>query len=173
MQIAALTARVLGLEGPDAETFLQSLVTADILGLAEGEARYAALLTPQGKILFDFFVVKTARRLLLDCAASQLEELHEAARCFTGCGRRSTIARARRFGSRRLAGATAPGLICRSADPRTLGLSGGGSIAETARCQRAPAMTLRALRSGLPTAMAISGRASSFPMRPISISWGR
>ena len=34
-----------------------------------------ALLTPQGKILFDFFVVKTAEGYLLDCAASQLEEL--------------------------------------------------------------------------------------------------
>ena len=36
--------------------FLHSLVTADIEGLAEGQATYAALLTPQGKILFDFFV---------------------------------------------------------------------------------------------------------------------
>ena len=66
---------VLSLEGAEGENFLHNLVTADILGLAEGEARYAALLTPQGKILFDFFVVKTAEGYLLDCAASQLEEL--------------------------------------------------------------------------------------------------
>lgn len=66
---------VLSLEGAEAENFLHNLVTADILGLAEGEARYAALLTPQGKILFDFFVVKTAEGYLLDCADSQLEEL--------------------------------------------------------------------------------------------------
>jgi folate-binding protein YgfZ len=66
---------VLGLEGAEAENFLHNLVTADILGLAEGEARYAALLTPQGKILFDFFVLKTAEGYLLDCAASQLEAL--------------------------------------------------------------------------------------------------
>lgn len=66
---------VLGLEGPETENFLHNLVTADVLGLAEGEARYGALLTPQGKILFDFFVVKTAGGYLLDCAASQLEEL--------------------------------------------------------------------------------------------------
>jgi folate-binding protein YgfZ len=66
---------VLGLEGAEAENFLHNMVTADILGLAEGAARYAALLTPQGKILFDFFVVKTAEGYLLDCAASQLEEL--------------------------------------------------------------------------------------------------
>jgi len=66
---------VLSLEGAEAETFLHNLVTADILGIAEGEARYAALLTPQGKILFDFFVLRTAEGYLLDCAASQLEEL--------------------------------------------------------------------------------------------------
>ncbi|MDO8354103.1 MAG: folate-binding protein, partial [Aestuariivirga sp.] len=66
---------VLSLEGAESENFLHNLVTADILGLAEGEARYAALLTPQGKILFDFFVVKAAEGYLLDCAASQLEEL--------------------------------------------------------------------------------------------------
>jgi folate-binding protein YgfZ len=66
---------ILSLEGPEAENFLHNLVTADILGLAKDEARYAALLTPQGKILFDFFVMKTAEGYLLDCAASQLEEL--------------------------------------------------------------------------------------------------
>jgi folate-binding protein YgfZ len=66
---------VLSLEGAETENFLHNLVTADILGLADGEARYAALLTPQGKILFDFFLVKTVEGYLLDCAASQLEEL--------------------------------------------------------------------------------------------------
>ena len=66
---------VLTLEGAETENFLHNLVTAAILGLAEREARYAALLTPQGKILFDFFVLKAAEGYLLDCAASQLEEL--------------------------------------------------------------------------------------------------
>lgn len=66
---------VLGLEGAETGNFLHNLVTADVLGLAEGHAHYGALLTPQGKILFDFFVVKTAGGYLLDCAASQLEEL--------------------------------------------------------------------------------------------------
>ncbi len=66
---------ILALEGPGAENFLHNLVTADVLGLAVGDARYTALLTPQGKILFDFFVVRTAEGYLLDCAASQLDEL--------------------------------------------------------------------------------------------------
>lgn len=66
---------VLSLEGAEAENFLHNMVTADVLGLAKGQARYAALLSPQGKILFDFFVLKTAEGYFLDCAASQLEEL--------------------------------------------------------------------------------------------------
>jgi tRNA-modifying protein YgfZ len=68
---------VLSLTGAETEHFLHNLVTADVLGLADGEARYAALLTPQGKILFDFFVIRTAEGFLLDCAASQLEELQK------------------------------------------------------------------------------------------------
>jgi folate-binding protein YgfZ len=66
---------VLSLEGAETENFLHNLVTADILGLTAGQAQYAALLTPQGKILFDFFVLRTAEGYLLDSAASQLEEL--------------------------------------------------------------------------------------------------
>jgi hypothetical protein len=66
---------VLSLEGAEAENFLHNMVTADVQGLAKGQARYAALLSPQGKILFDFFVLKTGEGYFLDCAASQLEEL--------------------------------------------------------------------------------------------------
>ncbi len=66
---------VLIVEGPDAAHFLHNLVTADIEGLAEGQSRYAALLTPQGKILFDFFVVREGDAFRIDCAASQKEAL--------------------------------------------------------------------------------------------------
>jgi tRNA-modifying protein YgfZ len=68
---------VLSLTGAETEHFLHNLVTADVLELAEGDARYSALLTPQGKILFDFFIVKTVEGYLLDCAASQREELEK------------------------------------------------------------------------------------------------
>ena len=62
-------------EGPDAGHFLHNLVTADIAGLAPGQATYAALLSPQGKMLFDFFVLRTAEAYLIDCAARQRAEL--------------------------------------------------------------------------------------------------
>jgi tRNA-modifying protein YgfZ len=44
--------------GDDARKFLHGLVTADTLGVAPGTARFCALLTPQGKIVADFFVTE-------------------------------------------------------------------------------------------------------------------
>ncbi len=46
----------LRLSGKDAETFLQALITTDLPSMPEGEIRPGALLTPQGKILFDFLI---------------------------------------------------------------------------------------------------------------------
>ena len=59
---------ILALGGPDARDFLQGLVTNDLEKLTPGKALYAALLSPQGKILFDFFVTEGEGALLLDCA---------------------------------------------------------------------------------------------------------
>src|SRR6516165_4219661 len=42
----------------DARKFLHGLVTADVLGVAPGTARFCALLTPQGKIIADFFLTE-------------------------------------------------------------------------------------------------------------------
>ena len=61
--------------GPDAPGFLQGLLTADIEALTDGQAAYAALLQPQGKILFDFFVVNAGERYLIDCSAKQKPDL--------------------------------------------------------------------------------------------------
>ncbi len=46
----------LQISGPEARDYLHSLVTNDIAGLGPGRSCWAGLLTPQGKILFDFFV---------------------------------------------------------------------------------------------------------------------
>jgi tRNA-modifying protein YgfZ len=58
---------VLALTGQDRVHFLQGLITNDV-GKAAGGIIYAALLTPQGKYLADFFVVGQADRLLIDVA---------------------------------------------------------------------------------------------------------
>ena len=61
--------------GADAASFLQGLLTNDVLALAQGGARYAALLSPQGKILFDFLVLADADGFLLDCPREQAAAL--------------------------------------------------------------------------------------------------
>jgi folate-binding protein YgfZ len=62
--------------GADAASFLQGVLTNDVETLAPGEARYAALLTPQGKIVFDFLVARLPDgEFALDCAASQAADL--------------------------------------------------------------------------------------------------
>jgi hypothetical protein len=66
---------VLRIDGPEATHFLHNLLTADIEGLAAGEAAYTALLTPQGKMLFDFFIVRDGGGYFIDCAASRKAEL--------------------------------------------------------------------------------------------------
>ena len=66
---------ILRVEGFDAGSFLHNLVTADIEGLVQGQASYAALLTPQGKILFDFFLMRHGESFLLDCSAAQKPEI--------------------------------------------------------------------------------------------------
>jgi tRNA-modifying protein YgfZ len=53
--------------GAEAEHFLHNLVTADIEGLGTGELFPGALLTPQGKILFDFLVRRDGESFVLDC----------------------------------------------------------------------------------------------------------
>jgi len=59
MKAALLPERgVIKVVGDDARKFLHGLVTADMLGLAPGTARFGALLTPQGKIIADFFVTE-------------------------------------------------------------------------------------------------------------------
>ncbi len=59
MKAALLPDRgVVKIAGDGARNFLHGLVTADILNLATGMARFCALLTPQGKIIADFIVVE-------------------------------------------------------------------------------------------------------------------
>jgi folate-binding protein YgfZ len=65
---------ILKISGPDAETFLQGLVTNDIEKLDQG-AVYAALLTPQGKYLADFFLIRQDESILLDVAAELAKPL--------------------------------------------------------------------------------------------------
>ena len=66
--------RVWAIGGRDALHFLQGLVTNDLRPLERGDGIvWAALLSPQGKYLADFFVVRSGGRLFLDIAAGLAE----------------------------------------------------------------------------------------------------
>ncbi|WP_292692874.1 folate-binding protein YgfZ, partial [Mesorhizobium sp.] len=71
MPFAQLKDRALvSVSGPDAEHFLQNILTTDLDILAPGEAKPGALLTPQGKILFDFLISRTGENAFwLECRA--------------------------------------------------------------------------------------------------------
>jgi tRNA-modifying protein YgfZ len=72
MPIALLPGRgVVEVTGEDRLSFLQGLISNDVAQAAPGHAVWAALLTPQGKWLADFFVFADGERLLLDCARDQ------------------------------------------------------------------------------------------------------
>ncbi len=60
---------LLHVAGTDAETFLQGLITFDMERLKHHASGFGALLTPQGKLLFDFFVVPVNDGFLLDTLA--------------------------------------------------------------------------------------------------------
>jgi tRNA-modifying protein YgfZ len=63
-----LTGRaVIAVSGPEARPFLQGLVTNDVTKVTPEQPAYAALLTPQGKILFDFLIGEREDALLVDC----------------------------------------------------------------------------------------------------------
>ena len=62
------------LSGTDTRNFLQGLVTNDVEHIDKGLV-YAALLTPQGKYLADFFLVPDGDDVLMDADASQADML--------------------------------------------------------------------------------------------------
>jgi hypothetical protein len=73
---AILTERaVISLAGAETRDFLQGLITNDVTHCANGRAIYAGLLTPQGKILYDFFIALEGADYFIDCAAQSAKEL--------------------------------------------------------------------------------------------------
>jgi len=75
-RIALLPDRgVVSVMGEDAEKLLQGVITNDMGLLTTQPALHAGLLTPQGKILFDFFVVRAADGFLLETARDKAAAL--------------------------------------------------------------------------------------------------
>ena len=66
---------VLYINGDDCTEFLQNLITNDLNKVSENNSCFASLLTPQGKYLFDFIIVKHKEGYFIDCEKKIINEL--------------------------------------------------------------------------------------------------
>ncbi len=66
---------VIAVEGPDWRVFLQGLLTQDVEGQASGTIRFGGLLTPQGRLLYDLFILAGETGCWLDVAAVHRDAL--------------------------------------------------------------------------------------------------
>tara|TARA_B100000989_G_C19464884_1_gene437822 strand:- start:69 stop:959 length:891 start_codon:yes stop_codon:yes gene_type:complete len=66
---------ILYINGDDAVSFLQNLITNDITKVSEIYSCFASLLSPQGKFLYEFIIIKHKSGYLIDCEKSQVDGL--------------------------------------------------------------------------------------------------
>ncbi|MDC0921316.1 folate-binding protein [Candidatus Pelagibacter sp.] len=68
---------ILYINGEDAKEFLQNLISNDINKVSETNTCFTSLLSPQGKFLYEFIIVKHKSGYLIDCEKSQANELYK------------------------------------------------------------------------------------------------
>ena len=66
---------ILYINGPDSKDFLQNLVSNDVNKVSDKSSCFASLLTPQGKFLYEFIIVKHKSGYFIDCEKNQSEEI--------------------------------------------------------------------------------------------------
>ena len=68
---------ILYLNGDDTKEFLQNLISNNINKVSEENSCFTSLLTPQGKFLYEFIIVKHKNGFLIDCEKSQVDGLYK------------------------------------------------------------------------------------------------
>jgi len=63
---------VSGIDSPD---FLQNIISNDIKKVTDNNCIFASLLTPQGKLLFEFIILKREKSYLIECNEELTEDL--------------------------------------------------------------------------------------------------
>ena len=66
---------ILYVNGKEAKEFLQNLISNDINKVTDSSSCFSSLLTPQGKFLYEFIIVKHKMGYFIDCEKSQSEEI--------------------------------------------------------------------------------------------------
>ena len=67
---------ILFIQGEDSKEFLQNIITNDINKVNNSNSCFASILTPQGKYLYDFLIIKHKNGYFLDCEKLQVENLY-------------------------------------------------------------------------------------------------
>ena len=66
---------LISISGKDAREYLQNIITNDINKVSQTSSVFSALLSPQGKYLFEFFIIKSSNGYFLDCDNTITQEL--------------------------------------------------------------------------------------------------
>ena len=75
-QIVILEDRgLIAIEGPDTKDFLQNIISNDVNKVSESSSVFSGIFTPQGKYLYEFFIIKNSEGFFLDCDNTFKEEL--------------------------------------------------------------------------------------------------
>ena len=68
---------ILYVQGEDVLEYLQNIITNDITKVTDSISCFASLLTPQGKYLFDFIIIKHKKGYFIDCEKKQIDQLYK------------------------------------------------------------------------------------------------
>ena len=68
---------LLYINGEEAKKFLQNIITNNIENVSENRSCFSALLTPQGKYLYDFIIIKHKSGFFLDCEKEIIDDLYK------------------------------------------------------------------------------------------------
>jgi len=68
---------ILYAHGEDVVEYLQNIITNDITKVTDSISCFASLLTPQGKYLFDFIIIKHKKGYFIDCEKKQIDQLYK------------------------------------------------------------------------------------------------
>ena len=66
---------IIEISGSDRFNFLQGIITNDINKIKNGNIIYSAMLNPQGRFLYDFFIFENDQKIFLDCSSFRSDEL--------------------------------------------------------------------------------------------------
>ena len=66
---------IIYINGLDAKDFLQNLISNNINKVSDNSSCFASLLTPQGKFLYEFIIIKHKHGYFIDCEKSQSDEI--------------------------------------------------------------------------------------------------